>query len=115
MTCPYGRVGLNPRSSVVASWSRNPWSLTDRVFDLKCSLHYQLTSSLPGSLPQHKILPRGGIEAELFTVYVLVCWTVREKLLLTGQRVVGPEGDVWVSLSHPLWQPLQLLHLVSAT
>ena len=29
--------------------------------------------------------------------------------------MVGPGGEVRVSLSHPLWQPLQQLHLVSAT
>lgn len=79
------------------------------IFDLMCSLLYQLTHSLPKSPPQHKI------SSELLSVYVLVCWRVREKLLLTGQKPVGPGEDVWVSLSHPLWQPQQLLHLVPAT
>lgn len=44
-----------------------------------------------------------------------MCWRVKERLLLTGQRVVGPGGDVWVPLSHPLRQPLQLLCLGPAT
>ena len=85
------------------------------VFDLMCSLHYQLTNSLPKSPTQHKISPKDETEDELLSVYVLVCWRVREKLLLTGQKAVGPGEDVWVSLSHPLWQPPQLLHLVPAT
>lgn len=48
-----------------------------------------------------------------------MCWCVGvlegQAKALTGRRVVAPGGDVCVSLSHPLWQPLQLLHLVPAT
>lgn len=35
--------------SVLTSWSRNPWTRMDSVFDLVCSLHDQLTNPLPQS------------------------------------------------------------------